>query len=101
MASQAFDITKNAKTLNLFANILRAHCQMDAKGLGYDTGYQTNSGEVYLPAKHHREQRYVNVAGKRFGIVHQLTYSAAIVSRATLCWLAKDEEETPCVVKDA
>ena len=100
VASQAFEITKNAKTSNLFANILRAYCQMDAKGLGYDTGYRTNSGEVYLPAKHHREPRYVNVAGKRFGIVRQLSYGAAIVSRGTLCWLAKDEEETHCVVKD-
>ena len=82
MASQAFDITGNAKTSNLFANILRVYCQMDAKGLGYDTGYQTNSGEVYLPAKHHREQRYFNVADKRFGIVRQLSYGATIVSRA-------------------
>ena len=101
VASQAFDITKNVKTSNLFANILHAYCQMYARGLEYYQDYQTESREVYLPAKHHGEQRYVNVASNRFCIDRQLSYGAAIVSRTTLCWLAKDEEQTLCVVKDA
>src|SRR5437588_6012982 len=101
VASQGFKITKNETTWNLFSNILFAYSRMDARRLGYDPSYETELGEVYLPAKHRRSQRYVKVADQRFRIVDEISYGAAIVSRGTLCWLAEDGQQTRCVVKDA
>jgi hypothetical protein len=102
VTSQAFDITRNDITFNLFVKILRAYPGMRAKELGYNPSYQTKFGDVYIPGRRtDMEPFYVTVAKHRFEIHHELFYSSEIASRGILCWLAKDEESRPCVVKDA
>lgn len=100
--SQAFHINKNEKTFKLFVRIILCYATMGAAQFGFNTNYTTEHGEVFLPARQQPLPAFVAFKGQRFRLLEVLFYQPAIVSRGTLCWLARDEvtgEE--CVVKDA
>ena len=100
-SSEAFRITKNEKTLRLFSHIMYCYATMDAAQMGFDPGYVDNDNNIFIPSSQQRYPAFVKIKDKRFEIVDMIFYRPAIVSRGTLCWLAKNEEGRDCVVKDA
>jgi hypothetical protein len=75
---------------------------MRPEQFGFDTNYTTANDEPFLPTRSLPMPTYVSLAGRRFRLLRIMLYQPAIVSRGTLCWLARDAvtgEE--CVVKDA
>ena len=68
---------------------------------GFDTNYTTGRGEAFLPAKQQPMPAFVACSGQRFQLLEAVLCQQAIVSRGTLCWLAENEANNECVVKDA
>ena len=97
--SEKFRINKNKKTLKLFAHILLGYARMNPQNLGFDSNYKTADGKPFVPCGGEIPRQLV-FDGYRFNLTAKLFQRKAIVCRATLCWLATDEEGKQCVVKD-
>ncbi|KAF8429921.1 hypothetical protein BGX38DRAFT_1232623, partial [Terfezia claveryi] len=76
---------------NFFIHGLLCYMVMTASQLGFDERYKDTLGEVFLPSMGgSANPAYLHLGNKKFQLMRILSWSPAIVTRATLCWLAKD-----------
>ncbi|KAI5779566.1 hypothetical protein EDC01DRAFT_305336 [Geopyxis carbonaria] len=100
--SKGFRIGKNEYTFKLFVRILLSYATMQVEQFGFDTNYSDKLGNVFLPTRRDPIPAFVSFKGQKFRLLKVLFFQRAIVSRATLCWLAVDEQTSEeCVIKDS
>ena len=99
--STSFRIGTNEKTLKLFTRILLGYSKMQPEDLGFDPNYKAADGEPFIPTKSHPIPAYMEFQNHKYHLSSKLFHQSSVVSRGTLCWLAKDEAENECVVKDS
>jgi Fungal protein kinase len=99
--SDKFCINKNDHARMLFIKILLGYSEMDSGPLGFNTSYTDENGKPFLPSTRERWPKRLFIDGNEFHLVKLLFYQPTIVSRGTLCWLARDSEGRECVIKDA
>ena len=77
---------------NFFMRGLFCYMEMTASQLGFDDRYKDNSGTTFLPSvgSPNHNPAYLHFGDKKFKLFHILCWSPAIITRGTLCWLAKE-----------
>lgn len=104
-ASTAFNICKNARALNLFVRVLCAYKLMTPVEMGFDPKYRAERGDVFVSTSKVMQPTWFDFEGRTFRLIDTLFHRSVIVSRGTLCWLAREEDgKGPgvlCVIKDS
>ncbi|KAF8418146.1 hypothetical protein EV426DRAFT_709849 [Tirmania nivea] len=81
---------------NFFMRGLHSYMKMTASRLGFDERYKDISGDTFLPNIGTIFPAYLHLEDKVFKLVKVLYWSPDIVTRGTLCWLAKEVGATGC-----
>ncbi|RPB25765.1 hypothetical protein L211DRAFT_782201 [Terfezia boudieri ATCC MYA-4762] len=97
LISTCYDISSK-QGQELFMHGLLTYMKMTATELGFDDRYKDIEGNTFLP--NNNEPVYLHLEGKTFKLMTTLHRTPAIVSRGTLCWLAREgkclEEGSTC-----
>ncbi|KAF8449547.1 hypothetical protein BGX38DRAFT_1187532 [Terfezia claveryi] len=97
-----FDRVGVSISQNLFMRGLLGYMEMTASQLGFDECYNDNSGTTFLPlvGSENSYPAYLHFGGKKFRLLKILCWSPAIITRGTLCWLAKECDSKSSICAD-
>ncbi|RPB21138.1 hypothetical protein L211DRAFT_453407 [Terfezia boudieri ATCC MYA-4762] len=99
--SECYDISTETGQKSFMHGLL-GYMEMTASQLGFDECYKDNSGTTFLPSvgSENNHPAYLHFGDKKFRLLKILCWSPAIITRGTLCWLAKECDSRSSICAD-